>query len=1175
MTLNIMTWNIEGLKRNALNLKHFIDRHLPDLVFLSEPQAFSFDLKRHLDLLGDSYCAELNSDDKYDEELPLFRNKSYGGTMIIWKKELDKHISVYPVSSPSFLPVIFSPPGSPVSVHIALYLPTSGQEAKFVEEISQLRCVIEEIQEKYPECLIYLRGDCNVNIKNKDRNTIFTHFCNNLHLKNVPLHHKTYHHFVGEGLFDSNVDVILHSKNSPEPESITSVICKFENYLVDSHHDIILSKINLPVTDVETVDDDLIKAPRIENTRVKILWNDENIPDYQAEVADKLSSLRSDWSNSSSVTSFSILLDLTNNVLTQAATSTNRYIKLGEPKPIRNRRLPPEIRKAQADVLHALKQKKKVKDSTNPDLITRTKVNVTEARRKLKLLSRRFQHTQDMKRDSSLFNITSSNPSSTFQKIKASKRASTFQVPFLTVGSKTYTGDRVSDGLYDSISNLKVQDKKALSSSPSFQGFKEDYKNILKICNDKKVLPEISFKRANEILFKLKPHVNDFFSITASHFINAGMEGLRHFHFLLSLVIKDVNIASVDELNVVYALLLHKGHKKTKTSDRSYRTISTCPFLSKALDLYLHELYIKDWNNLQAPTQYQGSGSSHELAALMVTEIIQHSRAQKLPLFLLFLDARSAFDTVVIELLVRNLYLAGVDGDALTYINDRLTNRKTYCDWDKHIMGPILDEHGVEQGNINSSDFYKIYNNPLLEILQASKQGVFLGNNLTISGIGQADDVVVSANNIYMLFNLLVLALEYCKKYNVQLCADKTKLLMYADKMFSVPLNPIIMNGKQVPFNDEAEHVGIIRSTNGNHPNLMNRIHCSKTATNATLASGLARGHRSNPAACLAVLRCYGTPVLMSGLGSLVLNNKEVNLIHQHHKNTIRCLQKLPDETPQAVIYFMSGTLPATALLHERQLCLFGMVSRLPNDPLNSHARHALIIAKKNSSSWFGQIRDLCLQYSLPHPLTLLDSPLSKVKFKCLIKSKITDFWEKKLRSEAEPLTSLLYFKPMFMSLARPHAIWWTAGANPYEVSKAVIQCRMLSGRYRTLLLTSNWTESSESCCPAPSCSQTEESLEHILLDCPEYAQTRINLVEKIKTAKNEEACKLAMFALKQPPAFLMQFLLDASALPVTMNLVSNVGEELLFSVFSLTRTWCYALHRERRNLLRRLKTKC
>ena len=270
----------------------------------------------------------------------------------------------------------------------------------------------------------------------------------------------------------------------------------------------------------------------------------------------------------------------------------------------------------------------------------------------------------------------------------------------------------------------------------------------------------------------------------------------------------------------------------------------------------------------------------------------------------------------------------------------------------------------------------------------------------------------------------------------------------------------------------------------------------------------------------------------------------------------------------------MSGSLPATAILHERQLCLFGMVTRLPDDPLNTRARHALITAKYNSSSWFGKIRNLCLQYNLPHPLALLDFPLSKAKYKSLIKSKITDFWEQRLRAEAAPLTSLLYFKPSYMSLARPHAIWWTAGANPYEVAKAVVQCRMISGRYRTLLLISNWSESGESCCPATSCTETDESLEHILLECPAYAHIRKNLVEKFKSVKNEDLRKLALSALQQSPTFLMQFLLDATALPATRSLISKMGEEILFPLFNLTRTWCYAIHRERLDILKLKKTK-
>ena len=58
-------------------------------------------------------------------------------------------------------------------------------------------------------------------------------------------------------------------------------------------------------------------------------------------------------------------------------------------------------------------------------------------------------------------------------------------------------------------------------------------------------------------------------------------------------------------------------------------------------------------------------------------------------------------------------------------------------------MEPIHDQHGTEQGGINSSDLYKLYNNELLEVLQSSKQGVYLGDGLVVSAIGQADDVVL------------------------------------------------------------------------------------------------------------------------------------------------------------------------------------------------------------------------------------------------------------------------------------------------------------------------------------------------------------------------------------------------------------------------------------------------
>ena len=95
------------------------------------------------------------------------------------------------------------------------------------------------------------------------------------------------------------------------------------------------------------------------------------------------------------------------------------------------------------------------------------------------------------------------------------------------------------------------------------------------------------------------------------HFINAGVEGVEHFHFLFNCIIDDVNNASIEELNSVYALLLHKGHNKPRNVSNAYRTISTCPLLAKALDTYIRHLHLSKWNTEQAATQYQGEGSSH------------------------------------------------------------------------------------------------------------------------------------------------------------------------------------------------------------------------------------------------------------------------------------------------------------------------------------------------------------------------------------------------------------------------------------------------------------------------------------------------------------------------------------------------------------------------------------
>ena len=93
----------------------------------------------------------------------------------------------------------------------------------------------------------------------------------------------------------------------------------------------------------------------------------------------------------------------------------------------------------------------------------------------------------------------------------------------------------------------------------------------------------------------------------------------------------------------------------------------------------------------------------------------------------------------------------------------RLANRKTVYEWDGKKMGPAQDGTGFEQGGINSGDYYKLHNNEQLETAQDSGLGADIGSDV-ISGVGQADDVMLMSNDIYSLKLLVKMTEECCNK---------------------------------------------------------------------------------------------------------------------------------------------------------------------------------------------------------------------------------------------------------------------------------------------------------------------------------------------------------------------------------------------------------------------------
>ena len=95
------------------------------------------------------------------------------------------------VKTPSFLPIVFSPPSLPPTVHVAVFLPTLGKESEFLDQLSALDICIDDLRELYGDVGIYHRGDFNVRHFNIPRTSLLNQLCASHNLAQVIINHPT------------------------------------------------------------------------------------------------------------------------------------------------------------------------------------------------------------------------------------------------------------------------------------------------------------------------------------------------------------------------------------------------------------------------------------------------------------------------------------------------------------------------------------------------------------------------------------------------------------------------------------------------------------------------------------------------------------------------------------------------------------------------------------------------------------------------------------------------------------------------------------------------------------------------------------------------------------------------------------------------------------------------
>ena len=424
------------------------------------------------------FSFHLNSQDIFSPDLPLVTRKAVGGTMAMWRSELDPFIKVLPTSSSSVLPLILSLPGRSPTAHVTVYLPTHGREASFVSAMGVLDSSLLQIKEEF-SCPIYVRGDFNVNPKNTARVNMLETLCTKFSLSNPDFGHPTHHHFVGNGAFDAQLDRLLYSGPIEQAESLPSIMCSLSNPLVNSHHDLLHSTFPLPPEASVALSENLVEAPKVPNTRVKILWDENGISNFEDYVAPSLASLRKQWIPPFSPSSFSLLLCATNDALSLAAQATNKVLDLSvsrKPKASFH----PEVKNAQN---RSLKAARKLRDFSNAQVqnlteIAAAKLELSDAKSEARSLERAWQQQVAATRDQQLHTVLTKNPRRLFSHIRSSKNGAQAKIQALNVSGKVYCDSKVADGFFDSLSALKAPDLATIHSSSSYCQIKQDYEHV-------------------------------------------------------------------------------------------------------------------------------------------------------------------------------------------------------------------------------------------------------------------------------------------------------------------------------------------------------------------------------------------------------------------------------------------------------------------------------------------------------------------------------------------------------------------------------------------------------------------------------------------------------------------------------------------------------------------------
>ena len=1160
--LTVTSFNCKNIIANAHAISELFKEC--DILFVQEHWLFQCMLNKFGDI-GENINYAAKGTDFYHPLAPLQLPRGFGGVAILWKKDLEPYLKPLDDGNERIQCVECKADGARNILFISVYLPVRGYSDS-IDEFAECIDILQEICLKYQSTHeMVIGGDLNEDLTNicdgerSKRGSRLLQLINDFSLT-YSVAGKTY--ISPSGVECSELDYFLVQATQLKV-SEKMVLTGIQTNTSDHHPISIHIDTKLDIKKVNP------KNTSTKRTIGRIKWNKVDLDVYQQKIINTLDA------GTEGNSPDDICMNLVQALRSAAESST--------PKP-KVRRSAPKLTVWNAEISLNLKALRSAvndwaKGGKPVDPDDPLCLNRKSCKQKFRSSVRR-EHARRRQEDrDKIIHARSRDQRLFYSLIKKQRQTNTRFIEDLNVNGQILSGTDIVHGF--------KQHFESLAQFSNNDGFNQEYHDQVRteIHSIRQLVEPIPIASVDvEELHAAIASINkgksaDVYGITIEHVQHAPDCFHAQLLDLINVIFQSGEIPKSLKIGLLTPVFKNKG---SSNDVLNYRGITVLPVLEKIIEVILkNRISTRISQNQSVYQRGFTNGVSPLHAALIVEEVTRDTRDKGLTCDLIFLDAKSAFDVVNHEHLLRRLYHLGVADLHWKLIESLHSDSSSIVKWMSDRSEPFAVLQGVKQGGVASTDLYKAYIDPLLHRLEANTSGYSIGN-ICCNASACADDVTICSYNQEDTQLLINAAEDFAKLERYVLQPKKTEALRFSGKRTRNNVQSeenFQLYNSPVTNVEVATHLGIKRSTSltqTSNTQIDNNIEKARRTLYSLLATGLHGADGLDPVTSIHLLKTYVLPTLYYGLEIVSINKTQMARLEKFQKKILKQVLSLPQNTSDAAIYMLSGLLPAEAMVHRKVLIFYYSVCLQPDTSVEKRlARRQLAVKALESQSWFMEVKKILWKYSVAEAEELLQQPYSPSKWRRLVNNHINSYWRESILDKAATCKTLKFISHVYWP-GCVHPILKIPVKSTRSINRIPVQLKLLTGTYilQSTRAAFNQNDVNPMCVL---CNEEAETLEHFVLNCQSLAPVRDTCLPEIACEYNQLTDKdFTRLSVKSKLALL----LDPSSIITNLTLAEYPAARILNrlenleELVDLCRRFTYLIHCSRYRTLATVNSK-